>query len=112
MSKKLKIDPFGSDEVWLLCLREQLQIVDHPPHPVELAHDQFDGPTSISWIIPQELEVSATDRERIAQFMAGVLDEGALVSKDRLETIEHRVEAARHLGSIAGAVFLDPSRQV
>ena len=60
----------------------------------------------------EQLEVAAADRERVAELVVRVLDELALALEDRLEPVEHRVEAARHVGGLSGPADLDPLREV
>ena len=65
-------------------------------------------------VVAQQLEVAADDRDRRAQLVAGVVEEGALVRR-RLKAVEHRVERARQVGKLVVALrprsaARDPSR--
>ena len=60
----------------------------------------------------RQLEVAADDRERVAQLVAGVVDELALAAHHGLEPVEHRVEASRHLGGLVTPARADPPGQV
>src|SRR5918999_1534096 len=92
---ELELHPFRPEEVRLLGLGEHLQVVDDPPHSIELVQDERDRPSLIFRVLPEQLQVATADRERVAQLVARVLDEFPLAAEHRLEPVEHRIERAR-----------------
>src|SRR5919106_2783943 len=61
-------------KIRVLCLREQLQVVDDPSHPVELAQDERDRPTPLLRFVPEQLEIPDADRDRVTQLVGYVVD--------------------------------------
>src|SRR5688572_7115605 len=77
-----EVDPVGAEEVRLLGLRQELQIVDGRPLPVELVHDERDRRSLFFGVVAEQLEVTAADRQRVPQLVAGILYEFSLAPKD------------------------------
>ena len=100
--EELEVDPLAAEEVRMLGLGEQLEVVDDPADPVELVEDERGRRPPLLRVVPEELQVASTYRQRVAELVARVLDELPLALEDGLESVEHRVEAPRHLGGLAG----------
>ena len=106
------VETLQSQEPRRRRLRQRLHVVDDASHAVELV--EHDGARGLIARLHQ-LQVSARDRQRCAQLVAGVVDECSLRGEARCEPVEHVVERAGQLVDlIAGRGLVDgnPPREI
>ena len=63
-------------------------------------------------IVTHQLEVATHDRDRRAQFVSGVVDEGPLHGERGRQAVQHLVETPGQAGDLVVAFDRDPPRQV
>jgi hypothetical protein len=109
-----ELDLAGPDEVVHVGPRDRHQVLDQPPHAVELVLDDGDGLADGVGVVPVEglehLEVAARDRDGGPQLVADAGHERVLRGGGRVEPVEHGVElGGEQADLVVGVGDLDPS---
>ena len=69
------------------------RVVDDATHPIEFGQHGWRAVGETLRIAGGQFDVTAEDRERRAQLVAGIVEKTTLVLRTGLETVEHLVEA-------------------
>ena len=112
LGEDVEVEVLQAQEVDALGLGQGEEVVDEATHAIQLVHDERDGLPTLVRVVPQQLEVTADDRDRRAQLVAGIADERPLAAERGLQAVEHVVERARELADLIVAAHLDAPGQV